>query len=123
MQNMSVAIDELHQKAMELADEAFYAKKNEELEKAQSKYLSAFEYEQAAAMLLVQEYDQEPTRSVLFRSAACLLLNLPFPTDIHLRQAERMVAYGLSGTPPEEIAEELRAAWQELIGHFQKEAA
>jgi len=62
MQNMSVAIDELHQKAMDLADEAFYAKKGEELENAQAKYLSAFEYERAAAMLLVNEYEQEPKR-------------------------------------------------------------
>jgi hypothetical protein len=123
MQNMSIAIDELHQKAMELADEAFYAKKKQDDKSAQAKYLAAFEYEKAAAMLLVNEYDQEPSRSVLFRSAACLLLNLPIPTDKHFRQAERMVAYGLSGNPPEEIAEELREVWRELMGHLQKEAA
>lgn len=123
MQNMSVAIDELHQKAMDLADEAFYAKKEKDLKSAQSKYLAAFEYEQAAAMLLVNEYEQEPSRSVLFRSAASLLLNLPFPTSEHFRQAERMVAYGLSGNPPEEIAEELREAWRELMRYFLKEAA
>jgi len=34
-----------------------------------------------------------------------------------------MVAYGLSGNPPEEIAEELREAWRELMSYFQKEAA
>lgn len=56
-------------------------------------------------MLLVNEYSQEPTRPVLFRSAACLMLNLPYPTDDHFRQSERMVAFGLSGNPPEEIAE------------------
>lgn len=123
IENSSFALDELHQKAMELADEAFYAKKNQALETAQSKYLTAFEYEKAAAMLLVNEHEKEPTRSVLFRSAACLLLNLPFPSDTYFRQAERMVAYGLSGNPPEEIAEELREAWQELIGYFQQAAA
>ena len=121
MQKMSVALDELHQKAMNLAEEAFYAKRKEEMEVAQSKYLAAFEYEKAAALLLVNEYEQEPTRSVLFRSAACLLLNLPSPSEDHLRQAERMVAYGLSGNPPEEIADELRAAWQELMAYFQQE--
>lgn len=122
-QNMSVAIDELHQKAMSLADEAFYAKKKQELESAQAKYLAAFEYEKAAATLLVNNYDQEPTRSVLFRSAANLLLNLPFPESTHFRQAEKMIAHGLSGNPPEEIAEELRQAWKELVGYFQQEAA
>ncbi len=123
MQNMSVAIDELHKKAMDLADEAFYANKKQDTKSAQAKYLAAFEYEKAAAMLLVNEYDQEPSRSVLFRSAACLLLNLPIPTGKHFRQAERMVAYGLSGNPPEEVAGELREAWRELMGHLQKEAA
>lgn len=122
-ENSNNALDELHQKAMELAEEASYAKKKAALETAQAKYLAAFEYEKAAAMLLVNEYEKEPTRSVLFRSAACLLLNLPFPSDFYFRQAERMVAYGLSGNPPETIAEELREAWQELIGYFQKEAA
>lgn len=28
-----------------------------------------------------------------------------------------------SGNPPEEIAEELREAWRELVGFFQQEAA
>ena len=123
MKEMGVAINELHHKAMALADEAFYAKRGGELEVAQSKYLEAFEFEKAAAMLLVNEYSQEPTRSVLFRSAACLMLNLPYPTDDHFRQSERMVAFGLSGNPPEEIAEELREAWRELMSHLQQEAA
>lgn len=120
---MKSAIDELHDKAMELADEAYYAKKNNNLEEAQSKYLAAFEYEKSAAMLLVNDYTQEPTRSVLFRSAACLLLNLPFPTEEEFRQAEKMVAYGLSGNPPEEIAEELREAWRELLASFAQKVA
>ena len=120
---MNAAIDELHNKAMELADEAYFAKKKHALEQAQSKYLAAFEYEKAAAMLLVNDYSVEPTRSVLFRSAACLLLNLPYPTEQEFRQAEKMVAYGLSGNPPEEIAEELRQAWKELISFFQQRAA
>jgi len=123
MKQTDAAIDELHQKAMSMADEAFYAKQRHDLHDAQAKYLAAFEYEKAAAMLLVNEHGQEPTRSVLFRSAACLLLNLPFQTDEHFRQAERMVAYGLSGNPPEEIAEELRSAWRELMAYFHQEAA
>ncbi len=122
-QDLSVAINELHQKAMSLADRAFYAKKEHDFEEAQSTYLEAFEYEKAAAILLVNDYNQEPTRSVLFRSAANLLLNLPFPNNNHFRQAEKMIAYGLSGNPPEEIAEELREAWSEVVTFFQQEAA
>ena len=101
------AINELHNKAMVLADEAFYAKKQNDLEIAQSKYLKAYEYEKAAALLLVNEYSQEPSRSVLFRSAASLLLNLPYPKEAFIRKAEQMVAFGLSGNPPKEIAEEI----------------
>lgn len=123
IENMSVAIDELHKKAMDLADQAFYDKKEQRLENAQSKYLIAFEYEKAAATLLINQYDQEPTRSVLFRSAASLLLNLPYPNSEHFRQAEKMLAHGLSGNPPEEIAEELRAIWREVVIFFQQEAA
>ncbi len=108
---------------MALANEAFYAKQKGETEVAQSKYLEAFEYEKAAAMLLVTEYQQEPTRSVLFRSAASLILNLPDPSESLFRQAEKMVAFGLSGNPPEQIAEELREAWRELMERLQKEAA
>lgn len=122
MQAVGFVINELHQKAMDLADEAFQAKGRQELELAQEKYLAAFEYEKAAAMLLVNAYDQEPTRSVLFRSAACLLLNLPFPPEQLFPQAEKMVAYGLSGNPPEDIAEELREAWRELMGYLQAAA-
>ena len=123
MENMSFAIEELHQKAMNLADKAFYAQKEENLNQAQEAYLAAFEYEKAAAMLLLNEYDNEPNRSVLFRSAAALLLNLPFPKEQYYREAERMVAYGLSGNPPIEIASELRDIWRDLMGYLQQKAA
>ncbi len=116
-------IDELHQKVMQLADEAFYAKRQQKLTEAQTKYLKAFEHEQAAAMLLTTAYSQEPTRSVFLRSAASLLLNLPYPETEHFREAERMVTFGLSGNPPLEIAIELREIWQELIEVLQKAAA
>ncbi|MEZ4887110.1 MAG: hypothetical protein R3E32_20435 [Chitinophagales bacterium] len=107
-------IDELHNKAMHLADEAFHAKRKEDFEAAQSKYKAAFEYEKAAAMLLINSYETEPSRSVLFRSAACLLLNLPTPNPSDYREAERMIAFGLSGYPPAEIAVELREVFEEV---------
>ena len=123
MKEQGTIVNNLHQRAMELADEAFYAKRREEFDKAQAKYLEAFEYEKGAAMLLVNNLSQEPTRSVFFRSAASLLLNLPYPEQTHFRDAERMIAFGLSGNPPAEIAAELREIWQELIGLLQQEAA
>ncbi len=40
--------------------------------------------------------------SYLFRSAACLALDFK-----NYREAERMIAFGLSGNPPPEILEKL----------------
>ncbi|MEM8528287.1 MAG: hypothetical protein AAGG68_26830 [Bacteroidota bacterium] len=107
-------IDELHNKAMALADEAYYARKKGEIDSLQTLYYQAFEYEKAAAMLLVNDYEAEPSRSVLFRSAASLLLNLPEISEADFRAAEQMIAFGLSGNPPAEIADELRDVWMQI---------
>ena len=48
-------IDELHNKAMALADEAYYAKRKGETSDLQELYQQAFKYERAAAMLLVND--------------------------------------------------------------------
>ncbi|TGO03014.1 hypothetical protein PN36_14470 [Candidatus Thiomargarita nelsonii] len=96
-------VNELHSKAMEIAQSAFIARIKGELEKVSPLSYQAFQYEREAAMLLLNDYDIEPTRSVLFRSAASLALNFE-----DCREAERMIAFGLSGNPPPEILEELR---------------
>ncbi|MEN8217479.1 MAG: hypothetical protein ABFS56_14145 [Pseudomonadota bacterium] len=96
-------VNELHSKAMEIAQSAFIARIKGELEKVKQLSYQAFQYEREAAMLLLNDYDIEPTRSVLFRSAASLALNFE-----DCREAERMIAFGLSGNPPPEILEELR---------------
>jgi len=96
-------INELHSKAMEIAQTAFVARIQGELEKLKQLSSQAFIYERQAAMLLLNDYDIEPTRSVLFRSAASLALNCE-----NYREAEKMIALGLLGNPPPEILEELR---------------
>ena len=50
-----------------------------------------------------EQSQTEPTRSVLYRSAATLALDCG-----EYREAERLVAAALAGTPPEAIANELR---------------
>lgn len=107
-------MDELHQKAMELADMAYSAERKGQTEQLQELYLEAFEYEKAAAMLLVNDYEMEPTRSVYFRSAASLIYSLPTINFEHFREAERMIAFGLSGKPPRIIADELRDTLEHL---------
>jgi hypothetical protein len=57
-------------------------------------------------MRFYQALDYEPTRSVLFRSAATLALRCG-----ELREAEKLASIGLSGHPPDEIADELREVW------------
>ena len=59
-------------------------------------------------MLLMTDYDMEPSRSVLFRSAASLILSYPTISKQEFRAAEKMVAFGLIGNPPDAILEELR---------------
>ncbi|MCK5524038.1 MAG: hypothetical protein KAI83_12975 [Thiomargarita sp.] len=99
----SAQVNELHEKAMKMAQAAFVARMQGELENVKQFSYHAFEYERKAAMLLLNDYDVEPTRSVLFRSAASLALNFG-----DYREAERMIALGLLGNPPPEILEELR---------------
>ena len=96
-------IQELHREAMDLAEMAFIAKLKGDPEGAENLLREAYKKESDSAKLLVDEYDFEPTRSILYRSAASLAIEC---NDV--RGAERLIAFGLAGNPPEEIAEELR---------------
>ncbi len=96
-------IQEKHTAAMDLAEAAFLAKLKGDSERALQLTRQAFESEQAAAALIANQLDAEPTRSVLHRSAATLAVNCG-----ELQAAERLIATALSGNPPTEIAEELK---------------
>lgn len=96
-------VNALHNKAMDLAGKAFRADIHGEYATAESLFQEAFDLERQAALLVVDEPNAEPTRSVLLRSAATLAV------DCHeFREAERLIAIALAGNPPAEIAEELR---------------
>ena len=101
--NKSEQVNELHEKAMDIAERGFMAKKQGKLDQAKQLSSQAYEYESKAAILLLNDYEIEPTRSILFKSAACLALDFE-----DYRQAERMIALGLLGNPPPEILAELR---------------
>ncbi|MEO5359092.1 MAG: hypothetical protein H7843_01450 [Nitrospirota bacterium] len=90
-----------HRKAMDYAEEAFYFKLKGDPERAKELFLLAFELEREAAESY-KESAVEPTRSVLYRSAA----TLAFDCDDFI-EAKRLAETALSGTPPEEIAQEL----------------
>lgn len=92
-----------HKKAMELAEGADVAKRQGNLVQYKSLIREAYELERGAAYAHLHEESYEPTRSVLFRSAASLAVEIE-----EWRSAEQLIAAALFGNPPREIAEELR---------------
>lgn len=94
-----LTIMESHNEAMELADEADLLRRKGETEAARALYARAFELEKQSAMKVADRDQVEPTRSILFRSAASLAIEAGL-----LRDAEIMIAIGLSGNPPDERA-------------------
>lgn len=105
-------INELHEQAMELADQAFLAKRRGELERSVELAYRAFKLESTAAEMVRHDVAAEPTRSILYRSAASLAIDCG-----ETEAAIHLVATGLSGEPPPEIADELRDLLQQVQNH------
>lgn len=100
---------EMHREAMKYAQDAFVARQDGDEATAISLYHKAFLLEKEAALSLLMQFDKEPTRSVLFRSAASLAYECG-----ELHEAEKMASQGLAGNPPLEIAEELRNLFEDV---------
>lgn len=101
-------IEKIHNNAMVLLEKAQLAKITHDISLYNELMLNAFKHENEAAMKLVNE-ELEPSRSILFRSAANIAYNIGlFP------EAERLVCLGLSGTPPEWVANELRDLYENI---------
>lgn len=92
----------LHRSAIDLADKAFMAQREGRQVEAATFIRQAFEKELLAADSVASDVQLEPTRSVLHRSAASLALQCG-----ELDTSERLIHKALSGSPPDEIAEEL----------------
>ncbi len=103
---------EIHRKAMDIAEEASFEQAAGRVDHAKKLYAAAFELERQAAELLDTRLDLEPTRSVLFRSAASLAVDCG-----EFRAAERLLARALAGDPPPEIASELRDLFEQVNLH------
>ena len=99
----------LHNKAMDLAELAMLARFRGETEQATVLTQQAYEYEKQAAELYAQQLPEEPTRSVLYRSAASLALECG-----EVRSAQKLVVAGLSGEPPTEIENELKDIFEQV---------
>ena len=102
-------INNLHDQAMAYIDEAFLAERRGDQAGAHEHYRKALKLEIEAAELLRDELTIEPSRSVLYRSAASIAMSCG-----QYREAERLIAVGLAGKPPSEIAEELRTLLEQV---------
>lgn len=102
----------LHRRAMEQSDLALLARmKGDELS-AMGHVQSAYELEAKAAEALFDRRGAEPTRSVLFRSAATLAFDCGRFTD-----AEKLIHKALAGEPPPEITTELQDLLEQVSFH------
>lgn len=99
-----------HREAMEFVDAAFLARRSGNLHEEREYNRQALEKERQAANAIHDCYDLEPSRSVLYRSAAALA----FCCD-ELEEAKRLVACGLAGQAvPIEIEQELQDLGQDI---------
>ena len=104
-------VQELHQQAMDLAEQADLKKLKGDKTQAKEILRQALALEAEAAQLVAEDITAEPTRSVLHRSAATLAINCG-----ELQMAEKLIAVAIApaltgqfaGTPPLDIAEELK---------------
>ena len=103
LEELREEVGRLHELAMLLADRAEQARRGGNAELYRSLSREAMDHESGAARLLVDELEIEPTRGVLFRSAATLALQAG-----EIQDAERLALLGLAGNPPAVIEEELR---------------
>lgn len=94
-------VNDLHTKAMDLVEAAMVCRIKGDKGKVAGMIEQAYRNELAAAKLVPEGF--EPTRSVLYRSAASLAIECGFKTV-----ARELITKGLAGDPPDEIAEELR---------------
>lgn len=94
-------IAHLHDEAMRHADEAHAARRRQELGRAQKEAVHAFRLETQAALAFAAEHRLQPSRGILFRSAAALALDAGL-----LDQAEYLARQAVEESPPEDVVED-----------------
>jgi hypothetical protein len=105
-----------HREAMEQTDLALAARQQGDELLALRYFRRAYELEIQAAAAFASRLNAEPTRSVLFRSAATLALDCKL-----LPEAEKLVCTALAGNPPDDIADELRDLLEQI--YFERHLA
>ncbi len=109
--------EQLHDEAMYFADLAYIEKrkatKNETYVAENTR--KAYELEKEAVLLLATQNDYEPLRSIYFRSAITLAMELK-----EYREAEKLICYALTGNPPIYLVVEFRKVWKKILKEFEK---
>ena len=99
-----------HNTSMKMAENAMVARIRGDHALSIEYFREALKLETQAASMLQSDSEAEPTRSILYRSAASLALECS-----EWREAERLASAGLSGYPPAEIIEELREVHKQTL--------
>jgi hypothetical protein len=102
-------VRELHDKAAKLAQLAMIARHEGERERAEDLARQAYEYESQAAELVPDDKSSEPTRSILYLSAASLAYQCR-----EFQTAQRLIAKGLSGYPPPRTEQDLKDLFEQV---------
>lgn len=103
------SVRELHSKAMKVAQDAMIAKQVGSADLAKKLYGEAFLIEKKAAFKVPKERKSEPTRSIIFRSAASLAFQAG-----ELSEAIRMIGEAFTGYPNKRTFNELNILHEEV---------
>jgi hypothetical protein len=102
-------VEEIHDKAMELAQRALIARHSGDYARAQSLASEALVYEAEAANMVPYDVSSEPTRSILYHSAASLAYQ-----SRQFDRAMQLIGQGLAGFPPAQIRQDLKDLWEQI---------
>jgi hypothetical protein len=108
-------IEQLHNQAMNLAESAFLSQQKGDTTTFVQLSREAFLLEKAAAMLLQNQLESEPSRSILFKSAAFLAFDAQ-----EFQECRNMITYTLLGKPDTIIKAEMNQLFDETTAVLKK---
>jgi hypothetical protein len=108
-------IEQLHNQAMNLAESAFLSQQKGDTTTFVQLSKEAFLLEKAAAMLLQNQLESEPSRSILFKSAAFLAFDAQ-----EFQECRNMITYTLLGKPDTVIKAEMNQLFDETTAVLKK---
>lgn len=102
-------VDDLHNEAMDHAETAFFLRKQGTESESVEMFYRALDLEMEAASRLADDRESEPSRSILYHSAASLAYN-----SGEYETADWLIAKGLAGFPPTDVREDLKNLYEDV---------